>query len=113
MTFDVAFFKRGDTVLDVFYPIGYVLAVFSGGADLEGAAAALREARFSADEVASHRMRTQLTSFARSPSTARRAIARIGMMSAEQESAEPHLLRAPPMTHLRPCTRSSGPSHPW
>ena len=51
MTLDVAFFKKGETVFDVFYPSGYVLTVFPGGADLDGAAAALREAGFAADDV--------------------------------------------------------------
>jgi hypothetical protein len=51
MTLDVAFFKKGETVFDVFYPIGYLLAVFPGGADLDGAAAALREAGFAAQEI--------------------------------------------------------------
>ena len=51
MTLDVAFFKKSETVFDVFYPIGYVLTVFPGGADLDGAAAALREAGFAPDEI--------------------------------------------------------------
>ena len=51
MTLDVAFFKKGETVFDVFYPIGYLLTVFPGGADLDGAAAALREAGFAANEI--------------------------------------------------------------
>ena len=51
MTLDVAFFKKGETVFDVFYPIGYLLPVFPGGADLDGAAAALREAGFAANEI--------------------------------------------------------------
>lgn len=51
MTLDVAFFKSGETVFDVFYPTGYVLTVFPGGADLDGAAWALREAGFAASEI--------------------------------------------------------------
>jgi hypothetical protein len=30
MTLDVAFFKKGETVFDGFYPLGYVLMVFPG-----------------------------------------------------------------------------------
>ena len=51
MTLDAAFFRKGETVFDVFYPKGYVLMVFPGGADLDGAAGALREAGFAADEI--------------------------------------------------------------
>jgi len=51
MTLDVAFFKKGETAFDVFYPTGYVLTVFPGGADLDGAAGALRDAGFAASDV--------------------------------------------------------------
>ena len=51
MPLDVAFFKQGETVFDVFYPTGYVLTVFPGDANLDGAASALRAAGFAADQV--------------------------------------------------------------
>jgi hypothetical protein len=56
MTLDVAFFKKGETVFDVFYRIGYVLTVFPGGVDLDGAAGALREAGFAANDMAEARV---------------------------------------------------------
>jgi hypothetical protein len=51
MTLGVEFFKGGETVFDVFYPTGYLLTVFPGGADLDGAAAALRAAGFAASDI--------------------------------------------------------------
>jgi hypothetical protein len=51
MTLDAAFFKSGETVFDVFYPIGYLLMVFPADADLDGAAGALRGAGFAADDI--------------------------------------------------------------
>ena len=51
MTIDVEFFKQGETVFDVFYPIGYLLTVFPGDADLDGAAGALRKAGFAEHDI--------------------------------------------------------------
>ena len=51
MTLDAAFFKKGETLFDVFYPTGYVLAVLPVVADLGRAAAAVREAGFAPDEI--------------------------------------------------------------
>jgi hypothetical protein len=51
MTVDVDFFKQRETVFDVFYPIGYLLTVFPGDADLDGAAGALREVGFPASDI--------------------------------------------------------------